>query len=681
MDFSKLNKEQLVAATYSGKHLLVLAGAGTGKTRTIIARAIHLINNGVDPGRIKILSFTKKSAQEIVARIRIESDGNNKAKGLKGSTFHAWCMELIQRYEKAFGMGGFTCIDADDRETAFKLVMGRIFGKQTIKLKDRCRLTPGVISDIYSFAVNTRCSLSDSIYSQLNLSKGQPGQEAMAEQSREICEKVIREFIAYKQKQKYIDYDDMLMIVASSLKKNPDLRKRISSLYDHILIDEMQDTNPLQWLLLESFYDNCHLFCVGDDAQSIYAFRGADFKSIHTFKQKVPGGEVYKLTENYRSTQEILDLANWVLDKSPLKYDKHLVAHRGKGKKPVLYLLDSPWEEANVVTDIIQKGHVEGKAYRDYLILSRNAFSCRTVESACITKGIPYCLYGGTMLMKSAHVRDVVSALRIVSNYHDELAWTRYLTLWPGIGEVSAAKIVDQAMDKSEMKSAIECVGKPGIRDVLEAITGYVMNPAQAIDIVVDKMDALLNKKYDNWDIRKKDFESLKIVASKCVDIASFITEYILDPSAEQTAKVPDKENDDFTIISTIHSAKGLEADTCFVINVTPSSYPSTKAVTIDEIEEERRCLYVALTRAKNSLNIMSRKDSVSAYEDDVLDDDDEDLEEAQDGEKYFLNGLTPPLIEYSADSATPAKFDGYSSEWAEKGPSTIDLLDEFDFS
>ena len=231
------------------------------------------------------------------------------------------------------------------------------------------------------------------------------------------------------------------------------------------------------------------------------------------------------------------------------------------------------------------------------------------------------------------------------------------------------------------MKSAIECVGKPGIRDVLEAITGYVMNPAQAIDIVVDKMDALLNKKYDNWDIRKKDFESLKIVASKCVDIASFITEYILDPSAEQTAKVPDKENDDFTIISTIHSAKGLEADTCFVINVTPSSYPSTKAVTIDEIEEERRCLYVALTRAKNSLNIMSRAESVSAYVDKDLDDEEDDLEGEPDVEKYFLNGLTPPLIEFSAGSVSPATYDGYKSEWTNNATSTADLLNDFDFT
>lgn len=740
MDFSLLNIEQLAAATYSGKHLLVLAGAGTGKTRTIIARAIHLISNGVQPERIKILSFTRKSAQEIVHRIKIESSGNNSARGLNGSTFHAWCMELIQHYPKAFGLEGFSCIDDDDQETAFKLVMGRAYGKQTIKLQERCRLTPSVVASIYSFAINTRCSLSDSICSQLNLSKSREQHQELIEQSRQICQAIIQDYIVYKKKRQYIDYDDMLTVVALALKKSDSLRQRISSLYDHILIDEMQDTNPLQWMLLESFYDNCHLFCVGDDAQSIYAFRGADFKSIHSFKDKVPNGEVYRLTENYRSTQEILDLSNWVLNKSPLKYGKDLVAHRGPGKKPMMFLLSSPWEEANIVTDIIQKGVVEGKFYKDYLVLSRGAFSCRTIEAACITKGIPYRFYGGTRLMKSAHVRDVVSALRIVSNHHDELAWTRYLTLWPGIGEVKAAKLVDVAMERNDIRSAVSSLSiekgqSHGMKDVLMSITDCLSNPSRAIELVLKQMETMLSKKYDNWDIRKADFDALKIVATKCADIATFITEYVLDPTAEQTRKLDDKSDEDSVIISTIHSAKGLEADTCFVINVTPKSYPSPKAINDDEVEEERRCLYVALTRAKNTLNIMSRKHSImaislkgahfysspycdeevgqivsitggwnaekrtletfytlemSATGEKVLMEHDEFMmkyffgpEGAVTDERYFLNGLTTDLIDYYTESRKKDVLDAeYKSEWADVGNADgPDMLGNFDFN
>jgi len=738
MDFSKLNKEQLAAASFEGKHLLVLAGAGTGKTRTIIARAIFLINNGVQPERIKILSFTRKSAQEIVQRIKIESDGSNKAKGLSGSTFHAWCMELIQHYPKAFGLEGFSCIDADDQETAFKLVMGRAYGKQTIKLQDRCRLTPSIIASIYSYAINTRCSLSDSICCQLNLSKSRRSHQELIEQSRQICQAVIQDYIEYKKKRRYIDYDDMLSVVALALKKNDQLRAKITSLYDHILIDEMQDTNPLQWLLLESFYDNCHLFCVGDDAQSIYAFRGADFMSIHTFRDRVPNGVVYKLTENYRSTQEILGLANWLLNKSPLRYEKNLVAHRGRGKKPMVFLLSSPWEEANIVTDIIQKGVVEGKVYKDFLVLSRGAFSCRTIEAACITKGIPYKFYGGTQLMKSAHVRDVVSALRIVSNHHDELAWTRYLTLWPGIGEVKAAKIVDIALERNDINSAVDSIPiekgqSQEMKDVLMSIIDCLAEPSRAIDIVVRQMDAMLCKKYDNWDIRKADFEALKIVAAKCADISSFITEYILDPTAEQTRKIEDKSEEDFVIISTIHSAKGLEADTCFVINVTPDSYPSPKAVSDEEVEEERRCLYVAFTRAKNTLNIMSRKHSIlgmylkgahfysspyceeevgqiidtsgewnperrtlettytiqlSATGETIKMDSEEFMQKYFFGsegaitrEQYFLNGLPIGMIEYYTESRKEEILGaGYESDWSEAkgGP---DVLGDFDFN
>lgn len=737
MDFAILNNEQRMAASYGGKNLLVLAGAGTGKTRTIIARAIYLIEHGEDPTRIKILSFTKKSANEIVNRIKVESNNNPRAEQLSGSTFHSWCMDIISTYPQLFHAEKYTCIDAEDRELAFKLIMGRVCGKKRIKLNQRCILTPDDIQEIFSYAVNTKKNLSDSIRIKKNIKGDDKEVLDSVLKIKEICESVIKEYINYKKERRYIDYDDMLNIVAVGLKKNEQLRYVVASKYSHILVDEAQDTNPLQWLLLESFYKDCHLFCVGDDAQSIYAFRGADFKSIHSFEERIPNGEIYKLSRNYRSTQEILDLSNWLLNQSQEKYDKDLVSERGTGKKPTIYYLDSDWEEAEIVTSIIQKGYVEDGRYHDFLVLSRGIYAARKVEAACIQKNIPYAIFGGTSLMKSAHVRDVISALRIISNYRDELAWTRYLLLWQGIGEVSAARIISNVLEQESLTNSIACIRSmlplgTEAYDTLIELMDVADCPKAAIDIAVKHMDQRLQQRYDNWDYRKHDFDALKLVAQKCSDISSFITEYIIDPAAELSGKDPVKTPLDTIIISTIHSAKGLEAKHCFIINVTPKSFPSSQAVTEDEIEEERRCLYVAMTRAKDYLHIMSRKRTITSLGDYMklvdkingstfgkintirkICSDNGDIvfnyliktekgfvsltkeeieekyemvpDEEQNVDQYFLNKLPDNLVEVYNENNSPAEQTGYeptpfedSDELSDMG---IQINSDFDFN
>ena len=607
MDFDKLNKEQRFAAEFCGKHALVLAGAGTGKTRTIIARAIHLINNQVRPDKIKILSFTKKSANEIVNRIRIESEGNLLANELSGSTFHSWCMELITKYPDIFGLKGYTTIDEDDRKQAFSLLLGRTYGKKKIKIDERCKVDADVLIDIYSYEVNTMCTLSDAIRAKTYIDDIN---ENAIEEIKPIAVEIFKGYIQYKKERHYIDYDDMLMVVAKALHINPSVRQFISSQYEHILVDEAQDTNPLQWYLLENFYDNCHLFLVGDDAQSIYGFRGADFKSIHSFTERVKDSTILRLTENYRSTQEILDLSNWLLNQSPLKYEKDLVAHRGSGNKPVMYYLRPDWETAEVITNIIQKGKTEGKSLCDFLILSRSSSRCRTLEAACLQKNIPYRFFGGTALMRSAHIRDVVSSLRIIANFRDELAWTRYLLLFPGIGEVYTAKIIDQILSTGNIQEAINILKEfdkcQTLTDILSSIIGMNSTPGEAIKSSYEGLRELLSKKYDNWDYRKRDFDALISVAENCDSISKFVTEYLLDPIADYGSKVSSIPVDDAITISTIHSAKGLEADTCFILNVFGAEWPSDRAKSSDDIEEERRCLYVAMTRAKNNLYLMS---------------------------------------------------------------------------
>ena len=374
-----LNPQQLQAVNFSGKHLLVLAGAGTGKTKTIIARAEHLIRQGEQPSRIVILSFTRKSAREIVERIKASISGM-ETEGLRGQTFHSWCMEIIKGHPHIFPQSNYTLVDEDDREACFKLICGK-----NLKDKENHTVKPKNVVALYSFWVNTGKSLSEAM--RVKLYDNATNVNQAIEQNKPIYENIIRKYIEYKTTRQYIDYDDILLIVARTLKANEPAKKYITGKYEHILVDEMQDTNPLQYELLSAFYDNCHLFCVGDDAQSIYGFRGADFDSVHHFTEVVSNAEETKLTLNYRSTQEILDLSNWLLDQSPLNYNKQLNAFRGSGHKPLIIHFDNEWEEADDVTDrIIESVMNRNEKYIDNMVLSRSVWGLKKLRHAVLER-------------------------------------------------------------------------------------------------------------------------------------------------------------------------------------------------------------------------------------------------------------------------------------------------------
>lgn len=634
----ELNQQQYEAVSFGGKHLLVLAGAGTGKTKTIISRAQYLIEHGVDAKRILILSFTRKSANEIVSRIKSTLNNVQGLNNLSGHTFHSWCMNLIKSYPNIFPFKDYTVMDEDDSLSSIKLIVGKKFVDQ-----DNNIIKPSSILDVYSYAKNTFCRLSDAI--KVKIFKGEDNElfNNYISKNKGIFEDVIKKYINYKSEHKYIDYDDILSIVSSTLKNNLSTQKYISSKYDHILIDEMQDTNPLQYELLSSFYDNCSLFCVGDDAQSIYAFRGADFKTIHNFVNIIPNSEVKKLELNYRSTQEILDLSNWLLRQSNLKYDKHLSAYRGHGEKPTFVYVNNEWDEAIHIIENIKKSNSEHELkYKENLVLSRSIFKLRTIEGMCLKEKIPYTIFGGSSLMKSAHIRDVVSSLRIINNYKDELAWIRYLTLWPKIGEITATKIINHIILSDSLS---DCINKLIDMNLMEDITYTLISiydmqysPSKAISSSLERMEEYLSYRYKNeWTWRKKDFEILKKVAAFSNNISEFISEYVLDPKLEVTIK-KEMDGDDRITLSTIHSAKGLEADSCYIINVSPSTYPSPMSIErgYESIEEERRCLYVALTRAKNKLFIYVPIESTS--------------DQTENNEEYFFNNLLDHLVNKNFD-------------------------------
>ncbi len=674
------NKEQNEAITFKGKHLLLLAGAGTGKTKTIVGRAAYLIENGVPAEKIQILTFTKRAASEIVERVKAGIPGRN-AQALNGSTFHSWCNQLITNFPNLFGAANYTVIDSDDQLSLMKMACGNEkTGYANMRIK------PQKILDLFSFARNTRTNLTETIRLQMFNGRIDSETNEEIEEIRPELELLIREYQKLKSEQKYLDYDDLLLVVGNRLNKDDDARKILSKAYDHILVDEMQDTNPLQWFLLAPFENICSLFCVGDDAQSIYAFRGADFKNVHSFSERVKNSEIKKLDKNYRSTQEILDISNWLLEKSPIIYNKKLNAHRGPGKKPLILNVANQYEEANYIADKILKEFQEGgRSFSDFLILSRSQYYTKPLQAVFLQKKIPYETYGGRKFLEAAHIKDVLAILRVINNPRDQIAWMRYLTFIHGIGEVRASKYLNEILNLDpsqisgdDLKKIIPGVEGEKVKTYYDAVSSNRYNVKNAVSELYREMELDLALKYPkDWqEKRKGDFPVLEMLAEHYSSLGEFITEGILDNSTGlggtpilEGSRIKTTEQKDHVIISTVHSAKGLEADVCFVLNVSPKTYPSSYSLgSSEEIEEERRVLYVALTRAKNELIITRTTQSLNAHHSDT----DYTIEEMNSA--YFLEDLPEDLVVQESPGGIFTK-----PSDAEK-PNTIDLDFGFDF-
>ncbi|WP_180104554.1 ATP-dependent helicase [Acinetobacter sp. YH12108] len=621
----ELNPQQKQAATTEAKHSLVLAGAGCGKTKTIVARAAYLIDQGVPANQIQILTFTRRAASEIVARVELAL--GEQAKGLRASTFHTFCMYLLRRIPKAFGLEQFSIIDRDDQLMMFRLIRGRDDKKNPNYLPK-----PQELCDLYSFARNTRQKLS------LALEKQMPEYLALKDQIADI----MKEYEARKCARSFLDYDDILAVVATALAQSEGLVEYVSSICRHMLVDEMQDTNPLQWALLEPLKDQISLFCVGDDAQSIYGFRGANFENIHHFKERVPDAKIFKLEKNYRSTQEILDLSNWLLDQSEIKYDKRLDAHRGEGIKPKMHIFPNEFDEAKwIAIDIKERHYLQGSKWSDHMVLVRSSYAARHIEAACIAANVPYRFIGGMKLLETAHVKDLLSLLRVVANPLDDIAWMRFLTLWNGVGDVGASKLSQQLLAEPEMDIIADKLKKFG-KIPLETILimkqmAVLKTEVQAcVGLAVQAIEAQLAENYKkDWNRRQGDFELVKQLASKHAQVSEFLEEYVLDPVS--ISEIERQSDTDVVTLITIHSAKGTEQKVCYVANVTPGQYPHARAQgDFDDVEEERRVLYVALTRAQNELILT--KQNLNHWARETVD------EQGRKIESYFLNDLTRNL-------------------------------------
>ena len=621
----ELNPQQKQAATTESQHSLVLAGAGCGKTKTIVARAAYLIDQGIPANQIQILTFTRRSASEIVARVELAL--GEQAKGLRASTFHTFCMYLLRRVPKAFGLEQFSIIDRDDQLMMFRLIRGKDDKKNPNQLPK-----PQELCDLYSFARNTRQKLSDA------LEKQHPEHLAFKDQIAEI----MKEYETRKRARSFLDYDDILAIVASALDQSDGLADYVASLCKHMLVDEMQDTNPLQWALLEPLKDKVSLFCVGDDAQSIYGFRGADFENIHHFKDRVPNAQVFKLEQNYRSTQEILDLSNWLLDQSEIQYNKRLDAHRGEGVKPRMHIFPNEFDEAKwIAIDIKERHYLQGSKWSDHMVLVRSSFAARHIEAACIAANVPYRFIGGMKLLETAHVKDLLSLLRVIANPLDDIAWMRFLTLWNGVGDVGASRLAQQLLLEPQFDlifDKLEKFGRIPAETVLimKQMTVLKQEVQACVGLGIQAIEAQLAENYKkDWNRRQGDFELVKQLASKHTQLSEFLEEYVLDPVS--ISEIERQSDSDVVTLITIHSAKGTEQKVCYVVNVTPGQYPHARAQgDFNDVEEERRVLYVALTRAQNELILT--KQNLSLWARDVID------EQGRKVESYFLNDLTRNL-------------------------------------
>lgn len=622
----ELNPQQKQAATTETKHSLVLAGAGCGKTKTIVARAAYLIDQGIPANQIQILTFTRRSASEIVARVELAL--GDQAKGLRASTFHTFCMYLLRRVPKAFGLDQFSIIDRDDQLMLFRLIRGKDDKKNPNALPK-----PQQLCDLYSFARNTRQKLSLALEKQL---------PEFLDDKDQIAE-IMKEYETRKRARSFLDYDDILAVVASALAQSDGLADYVAGLCQYMLVDEMQDTNPLQWAILEPLKDKTSLFCVGDDAQSIYGFRGADFENIHHFKERVPDAEIFKLEKNYRSTQEILDFSNWLLDQSSIHYDKKLEAYRGDGIKPRMHVFPNEFDEAKwIAIDIKERHLLEGSAWHDHMVLVRSAFAARHIEAAFIQANVPYRFIGGMKLLETAHVKDLLSLLRVIANPLDDIAWMRFLTLWNGVGDVGASKLAQQLLLDADIEKITEKLEKFGR---IPDNTLLIMKQMSVLKTEVEAcvklgVEAILNQLEENyakkdWHKRVGDFDLVKQLASKHTQLSEFLEEYVLDPVS--ISEIERQSQDDVVTLITIHSAKGTEQKVCYVANVSAGQYPNARAQgNFDEVEEERRVLYVALTRAQNELILTKQNLSFWAHT--------QTDQQGRKIESYFLNDLTRNL-------------------------------------
>lgn len=601
---SELNPQQAAAATHGDGPLLIIAGAGTGKTRALVYRVAHLIERGVPAERILLLTFTRRAAQEMLSRAERLVGSNSKR--VSGGTFHATAHRLLRRYGQAAGLAkDFTIMDQGDSADLMQLSRAHL----GYAAKSKRFPKKETLQYVYSRHINTGISIEDVVrddYPQFV-------------DYLEDLGKIYADYTRRKQERNLVDYDDLLLFWALLLEASPELGKTISGLYDHILVDEYQDTNVLQARILRGMCKaHSNITVVGDDAQSIYSFRGAHFRNILDFPKQFAGATVVALEQNYRSTQPILSVTNTLISRAAERFTKNLWTERTGGEAPWLVTARDEQQQTQFVVDRILELHEEGTPLREIAVLFRAGYMSADLEIELTNRKIPFEKWGGLKFLEAAHVKDVLAFLRIIENPRDEVSWYRLLLLLPGIGDATARAAIDAMASAAWESTAFGRYSPPpraraahaalvGLLDGLRS--GPTQDEAQvAADIARVRLlyDNILRERYDKVEPRLADLDQLQTIAAGYPDRAAFLSALALEPpQATQDLATGTREENDCLILSTAHSAKGKEWDAVFVIWAVDGWFPSARCLNDDEeTEEERRLMYVALTRARNHLSV-----------------------------------------------------------------------------
>jgi DNA helicase-2/ATP-dependent DNA helicase PcrA len=593
--------------------LLIIAGAGTGKTNTIAHRVAHLVVNGVDPARIMLLTFTRRAAQEMrrrthdVVRQMLDDTLGSKSQQLLQrltwtGTFHSVGNRLLRHYARQLKLEpGFTVIDRGDSTDLFDALREELkFTEQYQRFprKDTCLA-------IYSWRVNTQKSLHDTLEQQF------PWFLNWEAELTQLC----RAYVQRKQQYNLLDYDDLLLYWHAMM-KNPRLAAVVGGNFDHVLVDEFQDTNRLQGEILTALKpDGAGVTVVGDDAQSIYSFRAAAVENILKFPaQYQPPASIITLAQNYRSTQLLLDSANALMSEAPRQHRKHLLAVRGAGSKAHYVTAEDLQAQAEYVCGEVLKRRETGQSLRRQAVLFRNSTASDTLEVELLRRKIPFVKYGGLQFLEAAHVKDLLAVLRWADNPRNSLAAFRSLQLVPGMGPANARKALDAIEQQSGSILALNEFAAPAAARIellrLVNLIATLNEPHRLwegqVRMVRDWYQPQMERLYEHVHTRVGDLDQLEQLSGQYPSRERFITELTLDPpQAAGDLAGPPHLDEDYLVLSTVHSAKGMEWDTVYVLNVVDGSFPSEFATGRPElVDEERRLLYVAMTRARNELHL-----------------------------------------------------------------------------
>lgn len=595
----KLNPAQREAVETVEGPVLVIAGAGSGKTRTLTTRLAYLVSLGIPAERILLLTFTRKAAREMISRA--EALVGNACGKVQGGTFHSLCHYMLRQYGYLLGFSpNFTVLDRGDSEDLLNLL------KNSLGFPGAKRHAPKkeTLASILSKIKNQGKTLEEIVMTD------HPNFVDLIPQ----IERLFREYEIYKREHQLMDYDDLLINWLTILKDYPQVRDEVGRRYSYIMVDEYQDTNLLQGeIVVYMASSHRNVMAVGDDSQSIYGFRGANYRNIFDFPKHFPEARIIKLEQNYRSTQPILDLANAIIERSKIKYTKVLFTEKKEGPKPVLFRAKDDHAGSEFVADeILRLTHEEGIPLSQIAVLMRAAFHSYDLELELTKRGIPFVKYGGLKLLESAHIKDVVSILRILVNPYDFLSWNRVLLLLEGIGPRSAERIVT-LLKNSDLESAIFNIKRqfpqPELQKFLnlfQELTGKMLPPIEILSQVLEFYEPIFERSYyEDAHRRERDLESLIALSEKYETLEEFLTDLVLEPI--YSSEVEGERKEEILTLSTIHSAKGLEWHTVFVLSVIEGRFPSSYSLlNPDELEEERRLFYVAVTRAKERLYLIA---------------------------------------------------------------------------